>query len=78
MSPPDLGLSAIALDLGDTHFRFDLHAAGTGLVAVMGPSGSGKSTLLNIIAGFLRPATGTVRINGRDVTGLLPASGRSR
>lgn len=42
------------------------------LTALLGPSGSGKSTLLRAIAGLDRPDTGTVTINGRDVTGVPP------
>ena len=38
--------------------------------AVMGPSGSGKSTLMHILAGLDRPTTGTVAIDGTDVTQL--------
>jgi putative ABC transport system ATP-binding protein len=40
------------------------------LTAVMGPSGSGKSTLMHILAGLDRPTTGTVSIEGTDVTKL--------
>jgi putative ABC transport system ATP-binding protein len=36
-------------------------------VALVGPSGSGKTTLLAILAGLLRPTTGTVRIDGQDL-----------
>ena len=41
--------------------------------ALMGPSGSGKSTLLNLIAGLDRPTSGTVRVNGAEVSAMTPA-----
>jgi multiple sugar transport system ATP-binding protein len=41
--------------------------------SLLGPSGCGKSTTLRMIAGLDQPTTGTVRINGRDVTSLSAA-----
>jgi spermidine/putrescine ABC transporter ATP-binding subunit len=45
-------------------------------VALLGPSGCGKTTTLNLIAGFLSPDAGTIRIAGRDVAGV-PAHRRN-
>jgi putative ABC transport system ATP-binding protein len=46
-------------------------AVGPGeLVALYGPSGSGKTTLLMMIAALLRPDSGTVMMDGRDVSNL--------
>ena len=39
------------------------------LHAVIGPNGAGKSTLVNLLAGELAPDAGSIRIDGRDVTG---------
>jgi putative ABC transport system ATP-binding protein len=40
------------------------------LVAIVGPSGSGKSTMLNLIGTLDRPSSGTVRIDGYEVSAL--------
>ncbi len=47
------------------------------VTAVVGPNGAGKSTLFHCLAGTLRPARGTVRLGGRDLT-ALPAHARTR
>jgi len=53
--------------------RFTLDVARGERIAVLGPSGAGKSTLLNLIAGFLPPASGSLRINGEAHNATPPA-----
>jgi len=48
--------------------HIDLSVADGELVCLLGPSGCGKSTLLNIVAGFERPTSGRVTIDGVEVT----------
>ena len=52
------GVKDVSINVGASEF-----------VCIVGPSGCGKSTLLNIIAGFLTPAAGEIRIGGKAVTG---------
>ena len=46
---------------------FDIEASQ--FLCIVGPSGCGKSTLLNVIAGFLAPTAGEIRIGGKAVSG---------
>lgn len=67
-------MSEIALhNLGKTFGEFtaladmNLTIANGEFMALLGPSGCGKSTTMNMIAGMLRPSTGTIQFNGRNV-----------
>ena len=49
-----------------------LSVAKSEIVALLGPSGSGKTTVLRLVAGFERPDSGRVVVEGEDVTNLPP------
>ena len=55
------GLSAVR-DVSITLRRGELHA-------LIGPNGAGKSTLVNLLSGELKPTSGAIRLDGREVTG---------
>jgi NitT/TauT family transport system ATP-binding protein len=55
--------------------NISLTATDREFVAVLGPSGCGKSTLLKLIAGLIPPSSGTIRVNGRPITGPTASIG---
>src|SRR4029077_1669188 len=54
--------------VSDVSFRVDTRQ----IHAVIGPNGAGKSTLFNLITGHLRPDSGKIVLDGRDITGIQP------
>ncbi len=54
---------------------FNLEVKPGEVLSLIGPSGSGKSTLLHLIAGFLLPRTGRIRLDGESIE-ALPAAER--
>jgi len=54
--------------VSDVSFRVETQQ----IAAVIGPNGAGKSTLFNLITGHLQPDSGSVVLDGRDITGIQP------
>lgn len=56
-----IGLDSIDLDIAQGEF-----------LSLLGPSGCGKTTTLRVIAGFEAPTSGSLKLDGRDITALRP------
>jgi branched-chain amino acid transport system ATP-binding protein len=71
------------LEAKDLHVAFNGVRAADGVsltihdgefLAIIGPTGSGKTTVLNLCTGYVRPKSGSVYLDGRDITRLAPRS----
>jgi ABC-type branched-subunit amino acid transport system ATPase component len=62
----------VAYDKVQVLFGVDLDVEENEIVALLGTNGAGKSTLLKAISGLVKPIGGTIRFDGRDITGIGP------
>ena len=73
-SGPLLSIKDLSKSFGGVHAvigaSFNLYPGE--LLGIIGPNGSGKTTLVNLITGFVKPDSGTVHYQGKNITGLRP------
>ena len=67
-----VSLDEVTVDFGSSRIidPTSLEVQEREFVTLFGPSGCGKSTLLNMVAGLLKATTGTVKFDGRKVSGI--------
>ena len=78
--PPALELRDISAGYGHTTVLrgVNLTVPQASVTALLGPNGAGKTTLLKTVSGLLRPSSGSVLVDGKDVTKLSPAHRTAR
>ena len=74
LEPGYVSLRSVSKDFGAVQavIDLDLDISSGEFFSMLGPSGSGKTTVLRMIAGFESVSTGTVSIDGQDITSLAP------
>ena len=72
--PSYLSIEALSVSYGATRVldNVSLGVERGEMIALLGSSGCGKTTLLRAIAGFVVPESGTIRVDGQDITHLAP------
>ncbi|HLY93578.1 MAG TPA: ABC transporter ATP-binding protein [Gaiellaceae bacterium] len=70
MNPPILATRNLGLDIGGARIVADvsLEVADGELLGIIGPNGAGKTTLFNLFSGLYRPTSGSIHLNGVDIT----------
>ena len=77
------GPAAAGLELAHVTVRYGGHVAVNDvslsapagrITGLIGPNGAGKTTLFNVASGLVRPAAGSLRLHGADMSGLDPAA----
>lgn len=77
MATMNLDLKNVVVKRGKFTLQIpDMHIS-AGTVGISGPNGSGKSTLLRLLDGLIRPAEGSILINGKNIHEMQPSE-RSR
>ena len=71
---PILATRKLGLDIGGATIVADveLEVLDGELLAVIGPNGAGKTTLFNLVSGLRRPTSGTIELDGVDITEQPP------
>jgi thiamine transport system ATP-binding protein len=67
-----INFSAVNYHYKQQAFHFDFDVQEGSVVAILGPSGAGKSTLLNLLAGFITPVDGDIKINDISILKQAP------
>lgn len=67
-----INLNQVTFQYKEMHMQFNLQIQSQQKIAIVGASGAGKSTLLNLIAGFEKPETGEIWLNGENHTQSEP------
>src|SRR5579864_8582308 len=70
MNPPILATRNLGLDIGGATIVADVSLeVGEGeLLGIIGPNGAGKTSLFNLFSGLYRPTSGSIHLNGVDIT----------
>jgi branched-chain amino acid transport system ATP-binding protein len=70
MNPPILATRNLGLDIGGARIVVDvsLEVAEGELLGIIGPNGAGKTSLFNLFSGLYRPTSGSIELNGVDIT----------
>ncbi len=71
--PPQIDIEDVEFSYrsGHTILRdVNIHLKGPGLVSILGPNGVGKSTLVKCVNHLIKPSSGTIKINGVDVSSM--------
>ncbi len=69
-----LATRSLGLDIGGATIVADvsLEVAEGELLGIIGPNGAGKTSLFNLLSGIYRPTSGSIELDGREVTGDRP------